>query len=200
MTETVTTQTPNGPTPSDDLLVARAASGDLRAFNVLVERHRDAVVRVAMRLVGPNDADDVAQDAFLRAYHRLDRLRQVGSFRAWLMRIVQHSALDLLERRRRFDERQAPQQVADVAHERTPARLLEEQERRARLAAKVGLLRPEHRLVLVLRDLEGLSYEEIAYATGTPLGSVKGRLHRARTELIDLLRHNAYDWELPDAD
>ena len=59
------------------------------------------------------------------------------------------------------------------------------------------LLSPAHRVVLVLRDIEGFSYEEIAMVTETPLGSVKGRLHRARGELIDILRHNTYDWELP---
>jgi RNA polymerase sigma-70 factor (ECF subfamily) len=180
--------------------VRRAASGDLRAFGFLVERHRGAVLRAASRLVGPDEAEDVAQDAFLRAYHRLDKLRHVGAFRAWLMRIVQHAALDALERRRRVDEREEREDVPEAGHERSPARLLEESERRTRLGVKVQMLKPEHRLVLVLRDVEGWSYEEIAIATGMPLGSVKGRLHRARAELIDVLRHNAYDWELPDGD
>ena len=67
-----------------------------------------------------------------------------------------------------------------------------------RLEAKIRLLKVEHRAVLVLRDVEGLSYEEVGEATETPLGSVKGRLHRARRELIDLLRRNTYDWELPE--
>jgi RNA polymerase sigma-70 factor, ECF subfamily len=197
----VTSGTGQRSSPSDELLVKRAASGDLRAFGILVERHRTSVLRAAARLVGPDEAEDVAQDVFLRAYHRLDRLRQVGAFRAWLMRIVQHAALDALERRRRLDEREQPEETApDAGHERSPARLLEETERRARLGLKVQLLKPEHRLVLVLRDVEGWPYEEIAIATGMPLGSVKGRLHRARAELIDVLRHNAYDWELPDGD
>jgi RNA polymerase sigma-70 factor (ECF subfamily) len=79
-----------------------------------------------------------------------------------------------------------------------PARSLEDSERRARLAGKLEQLRPAHRSVLVLRDLEGFSYEEIAEITDSPLGSVKGRLHRAREELIDILRRNTYDWELPN--
>src|SRR3712207_2077319 len=78
MPDLVTSATPNRPRPSDDLLAARAASGDVRAFAILVERHRATVPRVAARLVGPDDAGDVAQDAFLRAFHRLDRLRRVG--------------------------------------------------------------------------------------------------------------------------
>jgi RNA polymerase sigma factor (sigma-70 family) len=81
---------------------------------------------------------------------------------------------------------------------KTPADELEESERRSRLELKLERLRPAHRAVLVLRDLEGLPYEEIADVTETPLGSVKGRLHRARSELIEILRTNTYDWELPD--
>jgi RNA polymerase sigma-70 factor (ECF subfamily) len=200
MPQPVTTRTAGRAGPSDELLVGRAASGDLRAFGVLVERHRAAVLRTATRHVGPHDAEDVAQDAFLRAFHRLDRLRRTGSFAAWLMRIVQYAAFDVLERRRRVDERETHEQTTDVGHERTPASLLEEEERRERLGRKVELLRPDHRVVLVLRDVEGWSYEEIATATGMPLGSVKGRLHRARMELIDVLRRNAYDWELPDGE
>ena len=83
---------------------------------------------------------------------------------------------------------------------RTPAEALEANERRKRLAEKLRLLQPSHRAVLVLRDLEGLSYEDIAHITGSPLGTVKGRLHRARAELIEILRNNAYEWGLPRAE
>jgi RNA polymerase sigma-70 factor, ECF subfamily len=78
-----------------------------------------------------------------------------------------------------------------------PAERLEDRERRERLDSKVRMLRPSHRAVLVPRDLEGMSYEEIATVTETPLGSVRGRLHRARRELIQILRENTYDWGLP---
>jgi RNA polymerase sigma-70 factor (ECF subfamily) len=81
--------------------------------------------------------------------------------------------------------------------DRTPAATLERRERRERLEGKISMLSPNHRSVLVLRDVEGLSYDDIASITESPLGSVKGRLHRARSELIDLLRANTYDWELP---
>ncbi len=159
------------------------------------------VLRVTARLAGREDREDLAQDAFLRAFHRLGELRDPEQFRPWLLRIAHHAALDHLDRRRRRPTVQ-PSDDEDPegapAHERTPARLVEERERRTRLAGKLALLRPEHRLVLVLRDLEGLSYDEVAAVTGMPLGSVKGRLHRARAELIQALRDNAYDWELPD--
>jgi RNA polymerase sigma-70 factor (ECF subfamily) len=186
--------------PSDDFLVDRARAGDLTAFETLVERHRVTVFRVAARLVGDHEAEDVAQDAFLRAYHRLGRFRGDASFRTWLLRIAHNSAIDALGRRRRHAEADEPdelEQTTDVEGTRQPSERLERSERLRRLEGKLELLRSEHRTVLVLRDVEGLSYEEIAEVTDTPVGSVKGRLHRARGELIDFLRRNTYDWELP---
>jgi RNA polymerase sigma-70 factor, ECF subfamily len=184
---------------SDEVLVDRARTGDLEAFSALVERHRATVVRVAARLVGQHEAEDVAQDAFLRAYHRLSRFRGEASFRTWLLRITHNSAVDALARRGR--DATEPADVLDDAPEpagsRHPAARLEQDERLRRLEGKLRLLRDEHRTVLVLRDVEGLSYQEIADVTDTPVGSVKGRLHRARGELIDFLRRNTYDWELP---
>jgi RNA polymerase sigma-70 factor (ECF subfamily) len=145
----------------------------------------------------------VTQEAFLRAFHRLDRFRGEAPFRAWLLRIAHHAALDTLERRRRHPaaadgDGQEAEADDGRTEPRTPADALEVSERRERLRRKLGLLRPAHRTVLVLRDLEGLSYDEIADLTDQPLGSVKGRLSRARNELIALLRANTYDWELPD--
>jgi RNA polymerase sigma-70 factor (ECF subfamily) len=180
---------------TDDELVRRARAGDLGAFEGLVRRHRDVVHRVAARVAEPADADDVVQDTFLRAFHRLDRYRGDGAFRAWLLQIAHNTAVSSVHR-----------DAGDVVpfHEdldggdgKTPADALEGAERRRRLAIKVKGLAPQHRTVLVLRDIEGFSYEEIAEITATPLGSVKARLHRARRELIDLLRRNTYDWELP---
>ena len=185
---------------SDDELVRRTRAGDLDAFAALVDRHGAVVRRVAARIVGDDDADDVTQDAFLRAFHRLEQFRGDAPFRSWLLRVTHNTALNTLERRRPVlledDDGEEPE-WADRAPGRTPAESLEVKERRERLAGKLRLLQPSHRAVLVLRDLEGLSYEEIADITDAPLGSVKGRLHRARRELIDLLRANAYDWELP---
>ena len=164
-----------------------------------MERHRDVVARVAARMVGAKDAEDVAQDAFLRAFHRLGQFRGDSPFRSWLLRITHNAALDTIERRRPQQDELEPGAIAlgSEVERRTPADALEASERRERLASKLELIQPTHRAVLVLRDLEGLSYEEIAEVTDSPLGSVKGRLHRARQELIELLRRNSYDWGLP---
>jgi RNA polymerase sigma-70 factor, ECF subfamily len=184
----------------DRRLVDRSLGGDLRAFDALVRRHEKVAYRVAARIAGPNDAEDVTQDAFVRAFHRLPDFRAEGHFRAWLLQIVHNAALNARARR-------PPEPVetfTDVVESqsgderRTPAERLEGRERRDRLESKLRLLTPAHRSVLVLRDVEGLSYDEIAEATETPLGSVKGRLHRARRELIGILRENTYDWGLPE--
>src|SRR5215213_2324192 len=183
----------------DRALVDRAVAGDLADFEALVERHRDVVFRVAARTVGRDEAEDVCQDAFLRAFHRLPSFRREAPFRTWLLRITHNAALNHLARRRPEPVESVEPLVEDADPDgaRTPAERLEGRERRERLEGKVRLLSPAHRAVLVLRDIEGLTYEEIADVTQSPLGSVKGRLHRARAELIEMLRRNTYDWELP---
>jgi RNA polymerase sigma-70 factor (ECF subfamily) len=182
--------------PDDAQLVRRSVSGDLSAFEQLVERHRQVVARVAARIVGADDAEDVSQDAFLRAFHRLGDFRGDAPFRSWLLRITHNAALDHLARRRAEPVDPETLDSSAVSSARPPAESLELRERIERIERKLRGLSPQHRVVLMLRDAEGLSYEEIADITDTPLGSVKGRLHRARAEFIAMLRANTYDWEL----
>jgi RNA polymerase sigma-70 factor (ECF subfamily) len=182
--------------PDDAQLVRCTLYGDLSAFEQLVERHRKVVARVAARIVGVDDAEDVSQDAFLRAFHRLGSFRGDAPFRSWLLRITHNAALDHLARRRAEPVAPETLDASEVSPTRPPAETLELRERIERLERKLRGLSPQHRVVLMLRDAEGLSYEEIAHITDTPLGSVKGRLHRARREFIAMLRANSYDWEL----
>src|ERR687897_15114 len=125
-------------TAGDDELVRATLAGDLKAFERLFERHRDVVLRVAARIVGDDDAEDVAQDAFLRAYHRLTRWRGEAPFRTWLLHIAHNSAIDALHAHKQtslpLDE--AAHEVPDAA-ERTPAAKLESSERRRRLDTKL---------------------------------------------------------------
>ena len=183
----------------DRPLIERTLTGDLAAFESLVRRHERAVLGAASRIAGRDEAADVAQDSFLRAFHTLPRFRGEAPFEAWLLRITRNTALNALARRRPVPAEPgvAPGEERRAPSERTPAERLESAERRERLGQKLALLDPPHRTVLVLRDVEGLAYEEIAELTDTPLGTVKGRLFRARRELIELLRSNTYDWELP---
>ena len=186
-------------TEPDEILIAKTLRGDFDAFGGLVERHREVVFRVASRIVGREDAEDVSQDAFLRAFARLDSFRGESTFRTWLLQITQRVAFRAVARARRRDAEDdvALQEQTDRDATRQPATQLERRERQQRLEMKLALLRSQYRALIVLRDVEDLSYAEIATVLDMPIGSVKGRLHRARGELIEMLRNNTYDWELP---
>ncbi len=188
-------------TDPDQPLVRAALAGELQAFEQLVERHRDVVFRVVARLVADDHvAEDLTQDTFLRAFHRLEHYRGEAPFRSWLLRIAHNTAVTHVTRAGRFAAHPldaAGEEIAGAVEPGGPAEQLERRERRDRLDTKLKGLGRTHRTVLVLRDIEGLSYEEIARVTGAPVGSVKARLHRARGEFIDVLRNNTYDWELP---
>jgi RNA polymerase sigma-70 factor (ECF subfamily) len=188
-------------TDPDQPLVRASLAGDLQAFERLVERHRDVVFRVVARLVpSDHEAEDITQDTFLRAFHRLERYRGEAPFRSWLLRIAHNTAVTHVTNAGRVPTHPldaAGEEIAGAVEPGGPAEQLERRERRERLDTKLKGLGRAHRTVLVLRDIEGLSYEEIARITDSPVGSVKARLHRARGEFIDVLRNNTYDWELP---
>lgn len=182
-----------------EALVARAQGGDLTAFNALVLRFQDAVYGLSLRMLGdPASAEDVAQDAFIRAWQRLETFRG-GSFRSWLFTIAANRARDELRRRRRrpalsLDEARDDPDRADIdppdagptAHE-----LVEQAELRRALEAALRTLPDDWREVVVLADIQGLNYAEVATVTGIPVGTVKSRLSRARGRLRDVIRDSA---------
>ncbi|MDW7981644.1 MAG: RNA polymerase sigma factor [Thermomicrobium sp.] len=171
---------------SDASLVAAARRGDHDAFSELVRRYRRLVFAVAYRLLGdPYLAEDVTQEAFVRAYVALDRFRG-ASFRAWVLRIAHNAALDHLRaasRHRHVPLEQAPDQPEPFG----PPAALEYGGAAAALEAALAALPPDQRAVVLLADVEGLPYEEIAEVLQVPLGTVKSRLARARVRLRSLL-------------
>jgi RNA polymerase sigma-70 factor, ECF subfamily len=181
---------------TDHELLRRIERGELEAFEEIVARYRDTVFGVAARVVGPVEADDVTQDTFLRAFNTLHQFRGDAAFKTWLTRIAHNTALNALARKRPIPVEEA-ELDREPGGERTPADVLESGERRERLMRKIGLLKPPYRSVVLLRDVQGLSYDEIAGILDVPLGTVKIRLRRARALLIDMLRNNTYDWDLP---
>ena len=180
----------------DDLLARRARDGDLAAFNQLVARHQDAAYSLARRFLGaPQPAEDVTQEAFLRAYRRIETFRG-GRFRAWILQITANLARDELRRRAR-----RPAVSLDAARDDPdrapldppepglgPAEQAENSELRRRLERALAELPDDWRLVVLLSDVHGCSYPEIAETTGLALGTVKSRLSRARARLRDLLQ------------
>jgi len=181
--------------PTDEELIARAQSGDDEAFAVLVRRHADLVYTVVLRVVGnEDDADDVAQEAFVRAHRALGRFRGDSKFSSWLYRIAVNRALTHLKKRKRrgatVDLASGPHIEAAVESVETgkdPASFVLDEEFRRQVREAVGELPPRYRAVVTLFYLEERSYKEVAEILGVPMGTLKTHLHRARSLLKDLL-------------
>jgi RNA polymerase sigma factor (sigma-70 family) len=170
----------------------RARRGDLAAFNELVLEYQGLVFNVCLRMLGDwGAAEDAAQEAFVSAWRNLKSLRG-DQFRSWLLRIASNVCLDELRRRRRRPADSLDTALAGgVAHPQDPDPLPESAALGAELRAGIedGLMQlPEdQRLAVVLCDVEGLAYEEIARVTGVNVGTVKSRLSRGRARLRELL-------------
>lgn len=177
-------------------LIAAAQQGDATAFNRLVLKYQDLAHAVAYRIMSdPDAAADAAQEAVISAYKGLSRFRG-GSFRAWLMRIVTNACYDELRRRKRRP--QSPLEVlyteepmsssSSSSSPESPEEHVQRQELSHLLQGGIALLPDDQRLALVLSDVQGFSYQEIAEVMGVPRGTVKSRLHRARVRLRDYLQ------------
>lgn len=166
---------------TDQELVAQCLHGETAALGVLVLRHRLTAIGVAYRICGdPMLAEDIAQDTFIRIWERLHTFRPDGNFRSWLCRIAANLTIDTLRRRKPtsdVEELPLPDQNIGPEH----AALNSE---RARVVQAALMSLPLHsRSALVLREYEGLSYQEIADSLGIPLGTVKSRINDARRRL-----------------
>ena len=171
----------------DAALVARAQAGDRRAFAALVRRHEAMVYRVCSRVLGNReDAEDAAQEAFLRAYRKLGTFRGESAFATWLLRLAVNVSLNERARRRRRPwSRARVDPVGGIAT--GPEAEVLHAEAAAQLHRALQALRPDHRAAVILRDLEGLTYGEVAAALGVPEGTAKGWAHRGRKRLKELL-------------
>lgn len=195
---------PEGPPEvpeSDHSLVERARQGDREAFGTLVRRRQDRAFNLAYQMVrNREDALDIAQEAFAKAYTSLSTFKGEASFSTWLHRIVVNLAIDNLRRKRRsgtasYDDTQAPPEEgeADASAPDDPATALEAKQVRALLARGIAKLPPAQRAVLILREIEGMSYEEIARVVGCSLGTVMSRLFYGRRKLQQVLRGHLTD-------
>jgi RNA polymerase sigma-70 factor (ECF subfamily) len=166
-------------------LLERARTGDREAFGDLVWRYQDTVYTLALRLVGPDLAGDVAQEALLRAWRALPRFRGEAAFSTWLHRITVNTAWTLRKRARRHVYEPLETEVEDSGL--LPERAGELTDLRAGLSRAVAALTPGLRVVLVLRDVYGWSNAETARELGITETTAKVRLHRARLRLRSLL-------------
>lgn len=177
------------PTLQEDVeLVMAAQRGDLDAFNTLVLRYQNAAYSVAYRLLGePFSASDAAQEAFINVYRKIHEFRG-GNFKAWLLRIVTNGVYDRL----RYEKRRPAESIEELpgadgddgaqlaAQALTPEQAAEQRDAQRAIQECMNQLADDQRATLVMFDLEGYSYQEVAETTAVQLGTVKSRLSRAR--------------------
>jgi len=180
----------------ESALIATAQGGDREAFNQLVVHYQSLAYNVAYRVLGDADAAaDATQDAFISAYRAISRFRG-GSFRSWLMRIVTNACYDQLRVKKRrpttsIDEDEDPDREEwNVDPGERPEAFVLRQELGQAIQRGLEILPPDQRTVVVLSDIQGMSYEEIAETMSTSLGTVKSRLNRGRSKLRDYLIQN----------
>jgi RNA polymerase sigma-70 factor, ECF subfamily len=173
----------------DAQLVDRLRRGDPRAFEELVITHQHRVFGVALRMLGSRaEAEEAAQEVFLRAHRAIADFRGDAKLSTWLYTIASRLCLNRLAAGERRLTREGEEALARIpSSHASPADELERSERDAALHRAIAELSDERRMVVVLRDLEGLSYEEIAAALDLELGTVRSRLHRARLDLKEKL-------------
>jgi RNA polymerase sigma-70 factor, ECF subfamily len=177
-------------------LILAAQKGDVAAFNQLVRTYQTLVYRTAYRVLGDGaSAEDATQDALVSAYKHLRDYRG-GSFKAWLLRIVTNACYDQLRVKQRrpttsldamLIDSDNPAPGADRAAPDSPQEIAERHELGEAIQRGLSTLPPDQRVTLVLADIEGFSYDEVAASTGTNVGTVKSRLSRARAALRDFL-------------
>ena len=178
-------------------LVRAAQGGDQGAFGKLVEQNQGKIYSLCYRMTGnPDDAADLTQEAFLNAWRGLSKFGGQSSFSTWLYRLASNACIDFLRREKRrsalsitLEDEDDEDRQADFPDDRwSPERELERKELRQALQDGLAALSPEHREVLLLRETEGLSYQEIAQCLDLEEGTVKSRIARARLALKDYLQ------------
>ncbi|MDE2691757.1 MAG: sigma-70 family RNA polymerase sigma factor [Acidobacteriota bacterium] len=189
---------PHGP-QDEAALVAEAIEGSELAFRTLVERYQRPVFSLVLRMVRDHGvAEDVTQEVFVKAWMALSRYDPRRRFASWLFKIASNAAIDQLRRKKLpttpietsdTDQLSILDRIEDERSE-SPDTLVKRRELSAALEAAVAALRPEYRLVVLLRFREELPYRDIAEATGMPLGTVKTNLRRARREIEERLRQD----------
>lgn len=177
---------------NDSQLIAEALSGHSGSFGTLVERYQDRLYNTMVHVVGSReDAHDVVQDAFVQAFVKLETFEQTAAFYTWLYRIAFNMAMSRLRRKKptvSVEQARESTGIDPVDPQAPPDSPLEKDEQVAQVRVAISRLGEDHRQVLVLREIDGRSYDEISEILDLPVGTVRSRLHRARMDLRDQLK------------
>ena len=173
----------------DRTLATWASQGDTEAFTELVRRHSNVVYRMALRMLGGEDAQDASQEVWVRVWRYIKGFRGESAFSTWLYRITMNTCLNVRQREVRRQQvweygDELPYLPEPPKGEADPEAVTLSAERREELLAALLLVRAEHRAALMLRHMEGLSYAEIAEVLGVPVGSAKGWVSRGRAAML----------------
>lgn len=178
----------------DKRLIAECLQGDTASFGVLVRRYQERLYHSVYRLVeNAEDAQDVVQEAFLNAYQSLEGFKGDSQFFTWLYRIAVNTAISHKRKHRAMARMETQKngepalEPPDLSAASRPEHALEQAEQQMRVRQALARLSPEHRAVLIMKDMEGQKYEEMAEILQVPIGTIRSRLHRARLELRELL-------------
>lgn len=178
-------------TLEDHALVGRASSGDLEAFTTLVRRHSDLVYRVALRILGTEEAKDASQEVWVRVWQSMESFRAESAFGTWIYKITVNTCLSELRREQSRSEREQRAEISQLLEsqreEGDPEASALGRERMDEAIECLKELRPDHRAALVLRHLEGLSYPEISDILEVPEGTAKGWVSRGRATMLVML-------------
>lgn len=184
---------------SDRNLVMRASRGDVDAFTTLVRDHSTLVYRVALRVLGPEAAQDASQEVWIRVWKSIKGFRGESAFSTWLYKITMNTCLSARRREERWEAVERADQIPYLPEppggDADPEASALGSERREEMQTALLRIRAEHRAALVLRHMEGLSYGEIATILEIPDGTAKGWVSRGRAALLVALAEDGYDGE-----
>ena len=186
---------------NDQQLLELCRDGDDAAFGVLVERHQDRLFHsLVSMLKSREDAVDIVQEAFFQAHRKLDTFRGDSAFYTWLYRIATNQALSFLRKQKLkptsmegLNETSGFDPPASDDHSQ-PLKMVLREEHRQLVRETLDELTDDYRVVLVMKEFEGLQYDEIAELTENPIGTVRSRIHRGRIELADRLKRKLENW------
>ncbi|WP_243109359.1 RNA polymerase sigma factor [Anaerophilus nitritogenes] len=179
-------------------LIHKSQQGHIESFENLIKNYQKLAFNIAYRMLGNiEDAKDATQDAFLKAYKNIDQFKEESTFSTWLYKIVTNTCLDVLRKKKKIkiysydqnietEKGKVLREIAD--EENTPEKIVEKNEIQKHMQQAIDSLSEHHRSVIILRDIQGFSYEEIAKILNCSKGTVKSRINRARQALKKIIK------------